>query len=68
MERRTTITRGVASRRGIQIQAHTRVTLKRGAFDCYVFCEPDRLDKEHVALVRGKVAGDVMVPAAAHAN
>ncbi len=40
----------------IRIQATSKVALKRGTFDCYVFSELKRPDKEHVALVLGKVA------------
>jgi len=58
VEKRTTVTRGLASGRTIEILAHSVVALKRGAFDCYVFCEPEQPQKEHVALVRGKIAGD----------
>jgi GTP cyclohydrolase II len=62
VERRTTITRGITSRRGIEVQAMSRVALKRGIFDCYVFSEPEHPDKEHVALIRGTVtAHDVLV-------
>ena len=57
MERRTTLTRGPRGR-GIEVQAHSLVALKRGSFDCYVFAEPTHPHKEHVALVRGKVLGD----------
>ena len=58
MERRTTLTRGLTSGRGIEVQLTALVALKRGAFDRYVFSEPERPDKEHVALVRGNISGD----------
>jgi GTP cyclohydrolase II len=78
VERRNPITRGLTSRAGvaaerpgslnvpdqraIEVQAMSRVALKRGIFDCYVFCEPDQPEKEHVALIRGTVAThDVLV-------
>jgi GTP cyclohydrolase II len=58
VEKRTTLTRGLASGRGIEVLAHSVVSLKRGAFDCFVFSEPEHPQKEHVALVRGPVSGD----------
>ena len=58
MEKRTTVTRCLASGRQIEILAHSVVALKRGAFDCFVFSDPEHPQKEHVALVRGKVSGD----------
>jgi GTP cyclohydrolase II len=41
----------------IRIEATSKVALKRGTFDCYVFSERERPDKEHVALVLGDVRG-----------
>ena len=58
MEKRTTVTRGLASGRKIEVLAHSVVALKRGAFDCFAFADPEQPQKEHVALVRGKVTGD----------
>jgi GTP cyclohydrolase II len=41
----------------IRIDAKSRVALKHGSFDCFVFSELERPEKEHVALVLGDVAG-----------
>jgi GTP cyclohydrolase II len=45
----------------INIEARSRVALKHGSFDCVVFSELERPDKEHVALALGDVTGPAVL-------